>query len=128
MHHLDAEEILLIHHQLIERFGGSHGTRKIAQVSSIAVAPSQYVFGEAQYKTIFEQAAVYARNLITDHPFYDGNKRTGITAAAMFLDKNGYSLKVHKGEIEDFAVAIAVSKLSINDIALWLENHGVKVI
>lgn len=123
MKYIDAEEILLIHHLLIERYGGSHGTRDLSRVKSVALAPSQYVFREEQYKTIFKKAAVYAHNIITDHPFYDGNKRTGITTAAMFLMKNGHSLRAKKGEIEDFAVEIAVKKLSIDDIATWLERH-----
>lgn len=126
MKYLTAQEILLIHHQLIERFGGSHGTRDLSRVKSVALAPLQYVFGEEQYKTIFEKSAMYARSIITDHPFLDGNKRTGITAAAMFLGKNGYKLRTKKGEIENFAVKIAVSKSSIEVIATWLEQHSSK--
>ncbi len=123
MKYLTAEEILLIHHQLIERYGGSHGTRDLSRIKSVAIAPSQFVFGEEQYKTIFKKAAVYARNIITDHPFHDGNKRTGITTAAMFLAKNGYNLKTGVGEIENFAVKIATKKLSVDDIANWLKQH-----
>jgi len=126
MQYIEAEEILLIHHQLIERYGGSHGTRNLSRIESVVLAPSQHVYGDEQYKTIFEKAAVYARNIIADHPFYDGNKRTGITTTAMFLEKNGYCLKAKKGEIENFAVEIAISKLSINDIARWLETHTTK--
>lgn len=126
MRYVDAEEILLIHHQLIERYGGSHGTRDLGRVRSAAIAPAQAVFGKEQYKNVFEKAAVYARNLIADHPFYDGNKRTGITVAAMFLKRNGNSLKAQKGEIEDFAVNIAVKKLVISEIAAWLKEHTVK--
>lgn len=123
MKYLTAEEILLIHHQLIERYGGSHGTRDLGRVKSAALAPAQHIFGEEQYKGVFEKAAIYARNLITDHPFYDGNKRTGITSAAMFLMKNSYSLKASKGEIENFAIQIAVEKLNIDTIAKWFEQH-----
>lgn len=123
MQYLTAEEILLIHHQLIERYGGLHGTRNLSRVKSAALAPSQYVFKEEQYKTIFEKAAVYARNIIIDHPFYDGNKRTGITTAVMFLVKSGYNFKAQEGEIEDFAVKIAVGKPDITDIAMWLKQH-----
>ena len=123
MEYVDAEEILLIHYQLIERYGGSHGTRDLSRVKSVALASSQHVFKDEQYKTVFEKASVYARNIITDHPFRDGNKRTGIATAAMFLEKNGYSLRAKKGEVENFAVEIAVNKLSIEAIATWLKQH-----
>ena len=124
MNYLEAEEILLIHHQLIERYGGSHGTRDLERIKSATSAPAQHIFGEEQYRGIFEKAAVYARNLITDHPFHDGNKRTGITSAILFLNKNGHVFKANKGEIENFAVQIAVERLNISDIAVWLKQHA----
>lgn len=126
MHYLDAEEILLIHHQLIERYGGSHGTRDLERVRSVAIAPAQEVFDQEQYPGIFEKAAVYMRNIIADHPFVDGNKRTGTVVAAMFLVKNGYKIQANKGELEDFAVEVAVKQLSIERIARWLEKRSKK--
>lgn len=123
MKYLDAEEILLIHHQLIKRFGGLHGTRNLEQIRSVAIAPAQHVFDNKQYKSIFDKASVYARNIILDHPFYDGNKRTGITTAIMFLMKNDYKFSAQPGEIEEFAFKIAVNKLGIKEISTWLEKH-----
>lgn len=124
MKYLDAEEILLIHHQLIKKYGGSHGVRDLERVRSAAIAPAQEVFGQEQYPDIFEKAAVYMRNIVADHPFVDGNKRTGMTSAVMFLTKNGYKFLAQKGEVEDFAVEVAVKKLSIEQIATWLKTHS----
>ena len=123
MNYLDAEEILLIHYKLIKRYGGSHGTRDIERVKSAAIAPAQEVFGQEQYPNIFQKAAVYSRNIIADHPFYDGNKRTGMASAAMFLKRNGCVFVAKKGELENFAVKIAVEKLDIPQIADWLKQH-----
>jgi death-on-curing protein len=67
---------------------------------------------------------VYARNIIGDHPFTDGNKRTGVTVAAIFLSRNGVQLTATTKELEDFAVQVAVDHLSIEDIAAWLEQHS----
>lgn len=125
MKYLDAEEILLIHHQLVEKYGGMHGTRDLERVKSAAAAPAQHVFGEEQYRTIYEKAAVYARNIIIDHPFLDGNKRTGITSAALFLSRNGINIVVEKGELEKFTVRIATEKLSVGQIASWLKSHAI---
>jgi death-on-curing protein len=125
MNYLDAEEILLIHHQLIERYGGAHGTRDLSRVESAAVAPSQNIFGKEQYEDIFEKAAVYMRNLISDHPFLDGNKRTATASPVMFLVKNHIQFETEQGEIEDFVVKVAVEKLTIQQIATWLREHSV---
>jgi death-on-curing protein len=124
MNYLNAEEILLIHHQLIERYGGSHGTRDLSRVESAAVAPSQNIFGKEQYEDIFEKAAVYMRNLISDHPFLDGNKRTATATAVMLLVRNHRQFDANRGQVENFAVKVAVEKLTIQQIAEWLREHS----
>lgn len=126
MKYLSEEEILLIHHQLVKRYSGSHGTRDLERLKSVAQAPAQEIFGQEQYPDIFEKAAVYTRNIISDHPFIDGNKRTGMAAAAMFLKRNGYQFVAKEGEVEDFAVHIATNKPEIGEIAAWLKTHSKK--
>jgi len=126
MKYLEAEEILLIHHKLIERYGGSHGIRDIRRIKSVTLAPALEAFGQEQYPNVFEKAAVYSRNIISDHPFLDGNKRTGMAASVMFLKRNGYSFQAKKGELENFAVQIAVDKPSIGEIATWFKTHSKK--
>ncbi|MGH7237275.1 MAG: type II toxin-antitoxin system death-on-curing family toxin, partial [Candidatus Saccharimonadales bacterium] len=118
---LTEEEILLAHFKLIERFGGSHGTRDIERVKSVVAAPKQKIFGVEQYPSVFEKAAVYAGNIIGDHPFVDGNKRTGITIAIMFLQRNGKKFIAQKRELEDFAARVAAQHLAVPAIAAWLE-------
>lgn len=121
--YLTEKEILLAHFKLIERYGGSHGTRNIERVKSVAAAPKQEVFGTQQYPDLYEKAAVYVRNIIGDHPFTDGNKRTGITVGIMFLQQNGKKFIAKKGELEDFAVQVATKHLDVPAIAVWLERH-----
>ena len=124
MTYLTAEDLLFIHHQLIETFGGSHGLRDSGRLQAVAAAAEQSLFGVEQYPTVFDKAAVYARNIIGDHPFVDGNKRTGITAAVMFLDKSNVKLKFRPHELEDYAVRIATDHLKIIVIARWLKAHA----
>ena len=126
MRYLSEEEVLLIHHQLIKRYGGTHGTRDLERVKSVAAAPMQEVFGQEQYPGAFEKAAVYARNIIADHPFFDGNKRTGMAVAAMFLKRNGYQFVAKKGELEDFALKVVTEKLDVLAIATWFKPHTKK--
>jgi death-on-curing protein len=126
MWYFNEEEILLLHYKLIERFGGSHGVRDIERLRSVVHTPKQSVFGTDQYESLFEKSAVYIRNIIGDHPFVDGNKRSGISAGIFFLNKNGAALDIKRGELEDFAVRVAVDKLDVPEIAKWLQDHSLK--
>lgn len=64
------------------------------------------------------------RNLIGDHLFLDGNKRTAVTVCAIFLHMNGRDLSCSPKELEDFAVRVATEHLEIAAIAAWLEAHS----
>lgn len=123
MHYLTIEEILRLHFQVIEDFGGSHGVRDENRLKSVVEAPKQEVFGVEQYPSVYEKAAVYLRNIIGDHPFTDGNKRTAVTVCGIFLIRNNMKLAAKPKELEDFAVKIATNHLDVPEIASWLENH-----
>lgn len=124
MHHLTLEEILQLHAMLIQKYGGSHGVRDIGRLEAVVATQSQSVFGTELYQTVFEKAAAMARGVIADHPFYDGNKRTGMLAGLTFIELNGHVFKAQKGELEDFAVKIATDHLSVEAIAVWLQTHA----
>ena len=92
-------------------------------VLSVAALPRQKFSGKELYPTIFIKAAVYARNIITSHPFIDGNKRTGMAVAAVFLESNGYRVVAEEGEIEKCALYIVREKPELREIAQWFERH-----
>jgi death-on-curing protein len=125
--YLSLEEILRLHFQIIEDFGGSHGVRDESRIKSVVEAPRLVVFDKEQYSTVFDKAATYMRNIIGDHPFVDGNKRTGITVAGIFLIRNGHTINASQNELEDFAVRVAVDKLDVPEIAEWLQDHTLKI-
>ncbi len=128
MKFLSVKDLELIHIQIIDASGGSQGTRDRGRLESAIASMQQEVFGEALYPTIFEKAAVLTRGIIADHPFVDGNKRTGVMAAVIFLNLNGYdTAAITDQELEDFAVSIAVDHLDVPVIAAWLKAHSVKV-
>jgi death-on-curing protein len=62
--------------------------------------------------------------LVRNHPFMDGNKRTAITASAMFLRMNGYLLRVENHEVIHFTLACAQSQVSLEEIAAWFREFG----
>lgn len=72
----------------------------------------------------FEKAAMYLFRLAGSQLFFDGNKRTGINAAFIFLEKNGFSEKriVSQDEIIDVALRVARKEMSLGDIAVWLDD------
>ena len=122
--YLTAERILQIHSMLIDETGGSHGLRDTNTVLSVEQMPQQMAFGKELYPTMFLKAAVYARSIVMNHPFIDGNKRTGITAAFVFLERNGYVSTAKEGEIEEFALKIVTEKLSLEIIANWFKKNS----
>lgn len=124
MRYLSVEDILQIHSFIINETGGSHGVREQGPLHSAVAPPAQVVFGKELYPTIFAKAAVYTRTIIFSHPFVDGNKRTGMTAAAVFLADNGYRITAPQGAVEKFALRLIEEKLDIEAIAEWLRRHS----
>jgi death on curing protein len=123
INYLSLEEILRLHFQVIEDFGGSHGVRDEGRLLSVVEAPKLKAFGQEQYETVCEKAAVYLRNIIGDHPFIEGNKRSALTTCAIFLKRNGKSLMATSLELENFTVKVAVNHLEAAEIASWLKRN-----
>lgn len=127
MHYLTKDQILFIHSLIIDETSGSHGVRDLHAILSLEKSPAQSVFGKELYPTIFEKAALYVRDIIMNHPFVDGNKRTGVTAASVFLENNGYEIIAHEGEFEKFALRIVSERLEIAAIAQWFKTRSRKI-
>ena len=89
---------------VIDETGGLHGVRDGHAVLLLEQLPGQKAFGKELYPGIHLKAAVYVRTLIYSHPFIDGNKRTAMSAASIFLENNGYSIVAREGAIERFAL------------------------
>jgi death-on-curing protein len=85
-------EVLLILQDQIRRYGGTYGVRDIGLLSSALAMPASSFEGKYLHKDLFEQAAAYAFHICQNHPFVDGNKRTGLATALVFLSINGIEL------------------------------------
>jgi death-on-curing protein len=124
MRYLTPEQVLFIHARLIAETGGEHGLRNLGLLQSAITRPQAVFDGNELYPDIHHKAAALLESLVNNHPFVDGNKRTGITAAAMFLRLNGCSLFASNHEVISFVLAIASGEQSIETITEWLKSHS----
>ena len=92
-------EVLLILQDQIRRYGGAYGVRDTDLLSSALAMPSASFEGIYLHKDLYEQAAAYAFHICQNHPFVDGNKRTALATALVFLDLNGIELNDPKEEL-----------------------------
>ena len=121
--YLTKKDLVKIHNNLIKKYGGSPSILSNANLDFCVEAPQRVVFGFEVYNTLHEKAACLIYEIIKLHPFLDGNKRTGLTAADVFLRVNGYELTVsyHEGVV----VSLDVASCSIESpqIIEWVQNH-----
>jgi death-on-curing protein len=110
-------EVLLILQDQIRRYGGSYGVRDLALLSSALAMPSATFSGEFLHADIYQQAAAYAYHLCQNHPFLDGNKRTALAAALVFLDLNGIDISDPSLDLYRLMVGVAQGKKTRSDIA-----------
>ena len=124
-HYLTPQQVLFIHARLISTTGGSYGIRDIGLLASAVARPTATFDGQELYPTLFDKAAALMQSLVLNHPFVDGNKRTGITAAGLFLRQNGKQLQTSNEEMAAFTLRVAEGGLALNEIAGWLREHSV---
>lgn len=124
---ITIDQVLFIHDQMVKRFGGSFGIRDMGLIESAVARPQASFGGKYLYKSIFEKAAALLQSLLKNHAFVDGNKRTALTSAGLFLKINHYTLINNHTEEVEFAVSVDNGNLSVEQISKWLKEHTKKV-
>lgn len=127
MRYLTAEQVLFIHARLVSETGGMHGIRDVGLLRSAALRPRATFGGKDLYRDLFSKAAALMESLIGNHPFLDGNKRTAVSAAGLFLVLNGYALNASQKELETFTVEMALKKKDAQAAAAWFRRHSTPV-
>lgn len=125
MKRLSKEQILMLHSQLIEEYGGSDGVRDYNLLDSALENPFQSFGGEELYPTLQAKAARLGYGLIKNHCMIDGNKRIGIHAMLVFLAINGIELDYTQKELYETILAIADGSLEYEDLLKWILEHQV---
>jgi len=122
-HYLTAEQILFIHARLIDETGGEHGLHDMGLLQSAVARPQSAFDGKELYADLFTKAAALMESLVNNHPFIDGNKRTGLAAAVLFLQINGQHLKAPDEKVMALTLAVAQGKVNIQQVIDWLKKH-----
>jgi death on curing protein len=130
------EDILQVHQFSIDKFGGGNGIRDTGSLESAIARPFQTFGDEDLYPTIFEKAAVLMRGIIADHPlgeslivnhpFIEGNKRTGFFAMISLIEEDGYFLKSTQNEAYDFTIKISTGEIRFEEMVEWLKSNTIK--
>ena len=119
---LDIERVLQIHRSLIERYGGEEGIRDAGLLHSAIAMPQASFGGDYLHSDLFEMAAAYLYHIVQNHPFLDGNKRTGAGAAIIFLAMNGISVKAEEEGLVDITLRVASGQAGKKEAAVFLRS------
>ena len=109
--HLNVEIVREIHREVLIAFGGLDGVRDAGLLESAVAAPQASFGGESPFADVIEVAAAYLFYLCKNHPFIDGNKRTAMTAAIVFLRLNGFRTPKDSAAWEALVLDVAASKV-----------------
>lgn len=126
MRYLTVGEILEIYRRVMEQSGGLPGIRDVGALESAVAQPQMTFAGHDLYPTVVEKAAALGFSLIQNHPFIDGNKRTGHAAMEMYLLLNGSEIDASISEQVDVILSIASGEMDREAFATWLKGHIVK--
>lgn len=120
---LTLKDVLNIHQQLINNHGGHPGIRDIKLLDSALNYPKATFNQEYVHRDIYHMAAAYVFGIIKNHPFIDGNKRTGFVVVVSFLAYNGIGLNSKEPELYELIMNIAQSHISEDNVALFFKNN-----
>ncbi len=123
MRYLTVDEVLVIYDRIMRESGGGIGIRDIGALESAVAQPRMTFGGEELYPTITEKAAALGFSLIQNHPFVDGNKRTGHAAMELFLVLNGQEISATEDEQYDIILKVAAGETTREEFSTWLREH-----
>ena len=106
-------------------YGGSGGLRDLELLRSAIAMPETTFDGDYLHPSVFEMAAAYLFHLARNHPFVDGNKRTALMCALVFLGSNGERLRANPGELHSLVDGVAAGQLDKAEVSVFLRRHSV---
>ena len=121
-HWFSREECLALHDLMLADYGGMSGVRDDNMLESALAKPRQlFAYGKP---TLAEMAAAYAAGVVKNHPFLDGNKRTGFMLGAAFLERNGHAFFATEVDATLKTLALAAGEMDERQYAAWLAKNS----
>lgn len=127
MNEISMELALQLHEYSIEEYGGSNGIRDIESLTSALARPFATFAGDYLYSDPVERAAAIAESIIMNHPFVDGNKRTGFALMLGLLLDSRLNLTTTEDENYQFVVSIATGERRFEEAVEWLREHSARI-
>ena len=121
---LSLAEVLEVHRDQIERYGGGPGIRDQGLLQSALAMPAARFGGRFLHGDLCEMAAAYLFHIVCNHPFVDGNKRTGAVAALVFLALNGVEIKAKEEFFEQIVRSVAEGKADKSAITQFFRKYS----
>lgn len=122
---LEESAILAIHERLLAEHGGLAGIREPGLLKSALDRPKNLFSYEKP--SFFDLAAAYGFGIARNHPFLDGNKRTALAAAGIFLELNGYRLEANEQDAVGATLALAAGEMTQEEFSMWLKRESEKL-
>jgi death-on-curing protein len=120
---LTLEEVLELHTSRIQRYGGLQGVRDMGLLQSALAMPGSKFGGQYHHSDNPHMAAAYLYHIVRNHPFVDGNKRTGLAAALVFLDMNGVEFVPDEDAEVEMTLKVAENQATKDDVAAYFRAH-----
>jgi death-on-curing protein len=121
--YLSVNEVLELHNRVMQASGGSLGILDLGALESAVAQPRMAFADQDLYPTLPDKAAALGFSLIQNHPFLDGNKRTGHAAIETFLVLNGHEIQAMIDEQQTVILGVAASKMKREAFLEWLREH-----
>jgi death on curing protein len=124
---ITKEEILLIHDQVVKLHGGANRVRDMNGLESAIARPYQSFGGDDLYPSCFEKSAAIGESIIMNHPFVDGNKRTGYVLMELVLRLENVRIIATDEQLYQFVIDISTGEKRFEEIAEWLKANSSKL-
>lgn len=123
---IPKEVVLIIHSDLLQRYGGRPGLRDLGLLESALAQPMITVGGKHANKTLFDKTAAYGFHVCRNHPFVDGNKRVAFVLMDVFLLENGWEIIAGEEDAYSVMMALASGNITKPQLSSWLKKHASK--
>lgn len=123
---LDERDAVAIHGRLLTLHGGAVGLRDRARLQA-ALARPRHSFAYSERPNLFMAAALYTSGLVRNHPFMDGNKRTGFVLGVLFLELNNYRFHAGEAEAAQAVWEMAAGTVDEGSYAAFLRGHATRL-